>query len=108
MNDDPANFYARLASADAAEARRQKPQAPKPVSTTLQALKDKATAAELTLIETVEAAVQENAFKTARHMVRDAASTYIMRNQLHQYGNPAEWCAGFNKALDAVSPETPK
>ena len=77
------------------------------MSKSLEDLKKRATAAELTLIEAVESAVQENAFKTARHMVRDAASTYIMSNQLHQYGNPAEWCAGFNKALDSVSPPTP-
>lgn len=73
---------------------------------TLQQLKDKATASELTLIEAVQAAVEENAFKTARHMVRDAASTYITKNPWNSYISPAEWCSGLGKAIDSVSPKT--
>lgn len=73
---------------------------------TLQQLKDKATASELTLIEAVQAAVEENAFKTARHMVWVAASTYLER-----YPRPVEyqfkdWCIGLGKAIDSVSPKT--
>jgi len=71
---------------------------------TLQQLKDKATASELTLIEAVQAAVEENAFQTARHMVRDAASRYIITNQFHDYSNPAEWCAGLNRAIESILP----
>lgn len=72
MNHDPANFYARLDSAIQAERRRfiaDNP--PKPRTMNLKELKTKASAAEFTLIETVEKLVRENIEAETRRKMLD-------------------------------------
>lgn len=73
MNHDPANFYARLNSAIQAEARQFQRENCTPRTThtmNLKELKTKASAAEFTLIETVEKLVRENVeAETCRKML---------------------------------------
>lgn len=80
MNPDPANFYARLDSAIRAEDRqfraemsRNQTERPPTIITSmnLKELKTKASAAEFTLIETVEKLVRENIEAETRRKMLD-------------------------------------
>ena len=78
-NHDPANFYARLDSAIQAEARQFQRENCTPRTThtmNLKELKTKASAAEFTLIETVEKLVRENVEAETRRKMLD----FVVKN----------------------------
>lgn len=73
---------------------------------TLQALKDKATAAEITLIEAVESAVRGELEHEARMIIQRRLDAFLTKNPIARVVGPdlREWAALFDEALRNSTP----
>jgi len=110
-NDYPAEFEAAIRAERLKRATQlTQPviqQITSPVSKTLQQLKDKATASELTLIEAVQAAVWDETAKKAREEIYEAGNSYLRQNPLPRNFESNEWVRGLGDHLQKVmSPKT--